>query len=142
MRCRSRMSDPITTSRNGTSMPTYKIFGREPAAVLAFVAVAVKLLSAYTFHASVDQQATVNTVAACVVALLIAISAHDSVGAALFNLAQAGIAAAVGFGAHISADNQALWLSGVSVAIGLWTRTQVTAPVAAGGKSMAAPRGV
>lgn len=109
-------------------MPTYKIFGREPAAVLALFAVVVKLASAYVFHASIDQQATVNTVAACVVALLIAISAHDSVGAAVFNLAQAAFAAAVGFGAHVSADNQALWLSLVTVVIGLWSRTQVTAP--------------
>lgn len=112
-------------------MPTYRIFGREPAAVLALVAVGVKLLSAYVFHATVDQQATVNTVAACVVALLIAISAHDSIGAAVFSLAQALLAAAVGFGLHVSADNQALWLSAVTVVIGLWSRQNVTAPVPA-----------
>ena len=110
-------------------MPTYRIFGREPAAVLAFVSVLVKLASAYVFHASETQQATVNTVAACAVALLIAISSHDSIGAAVFNLAQAVIAAAVGFGLKLDADHQALWLSLVSVAIGLWSRTQVTAPV-------------
>lgn len=112
-------------------MPTYKIFGREPAAVLAFISILVKLASAYVFHASETQQATVNTVAACVVALLIAISAHDSIGAAVFNLAQALVAAAVGFGLKLDADHQALWLSLVSVAIGLWSRTQVTAPTSA-----------
>lgn len=110
-------------------MPTYRIFGREPAAVLAFIAIVVKLASAYVFHATEMQQATVNTVAACAVALLIAISAHDSIGAAIFNLAQALVAAAVGFGLKLDADHQALWLSLVSVAIGLWSRTQVTAPV-------------
>lgn len=110
-------------------MPTYRIFGREPAAVLAFISILVKLASAYVFHASETQQATVNTVAACAVALLIAISAHDSVGAAVFNLAQAVIAAAVGFGLKLDADHQALWLSLVSVVIGLWSRTQVIAPV-------------
>ena len=110
-------------------MPTYRIFGREPAAVLAFVSVIVKLASAYVFHATETQQATVNTVAACAVALLIAISAHDSIGAAVFNLAQAVIAAAVGFGLKLDADHQALWLSLVTVVIGLWSRTQVTAPV-------------
>jgi hypothetical protein len=109
-------------------MPTYRIFGREPAAVLAFVSVIVKLASAYVFHATETQQATVNTVAACAVALLIAISAHDSIGAAVFNLAQAVIAAAVGFGLKLDADHQALWLSLVTVVIGLWSRTQVTAP--------------
>ncbi|MEV7364234.1 hypothetical protein [Streptomyces sp. NPDC091299] len=112
-------------------MPTYKIFGREPAAVLAFISILVKLASAYVFHATETQQATVNTVAACAVALLIAISAHDSIGAAVFNLAQALVAAAVGFGLKLDADHQALWLSLVSVAIGLWSRTQVTAPTSA-----------
>lgn len=112
-------------------MPTYRIFGREPAAVLALVAVLVKLGSAYVFHASTDQQATVNVVAACVVALLIAISAHDSIGAAVFNLAQAVLAAAIGFGLHMDADHQALWLSAVTVVIGLWSRQNITAPVAA-----------
>ncbi len=119
-------------------MPTYKIFGREPAAILALVAIGVKLLSAYAFHATDNQQATVNTAAACVVALLIAVSAHDSVGAAVFNLAQAVLAAAVGFGLHLDADHQALWMSGVSVVIGLWTRTQVTAPVTAKHAGLAA----
>ncbi|MGZ0231101.1 hypothetical protein [Streptomyces sp. CPS1] len=112
-------------------MPTYRIFGREPAAVLAFTSIVVKLASAYVFHATAEQQATVNTVAACAVALLIAISAHDSVGAAVFNLAQALVAAAVGFGLKLDADHQALWLSLVTVVIGLWSRTQVTAPAPA-----------
>ena len=112
-------------------MPTVKIFGREPAAVLALVSVLVKLASAYVFHATVEQQATVNTVAACAVGLFIAIAAHDSIGAAVFNLAQAGLAAAVGFGLRLDADHQAMWLSLVTVAIGLWSRTQVIAPVPA-----------
>ncbi|MFF7191917.1 hypothetical protein ACFZAR_43860 [Streptomyces sp. NPDC008222] len=112
-------------------MPTVRIFGREPAAILALISVLVKLASAYLFHATVEQQATVNTVAACAVALFIAISAHDSIGAAVFNLAQAGLAAAVGFGLKLDADHQAMWLSLVTVAIGLWSRTQVIAPVPA-----------
>jgi hypothetical protein len=112
-------------------MPTVKTFGREPAAILALVSVLVKLSSAYVFHATVNQQATVNTVAACGVALFIAISAHDSIGAAVFNLAQALVAAAVGFGLKLDADHQAMWLSLVTVAIGLWSRTQVVAKVPA-----------
>jgi hypothetical protein len=121
-------------------MPTYRILGREPAAALAFISILVKLASAYVFHATQTQQATVNTVAACAVALLIAVSAHDSIGAAVFNLAQALVAAAVGFGLKLDADHQALWLSLVTVAIGLWSRTQVTAPVPK--PAVAAPRSV
>lgn len=123
-------------------MPTYRIFGREPAAVLAFISVLVKLGSAYVFHATETQQATVNTVAACAVAVLIAISAHDSVGAAVFNLAQALVAAAVGFGLKLDADQQALWLSLVTVVIGLWSRTQVTAPKPAAPAAPGHPAGV
>jgi hypothetical protein len=104
-----------------------KLFGREPAAVLALVSILVKLGSAYVFHATQIQQATVNTAAACVVAAAIAVMAHDAVGAAVFNLVQALIAAAVGFGLKLDADHQALWLTLASVVIGLWTRTQVTA---------------
>ncbi|WUD72127.1 hypothetical protein OG937_10720 [Streptomyces sp. NBC_00510] len=37
----------------------------------------------------------------------------------------------MGFGLHLDADHQALWLSLVSIGIGAWTRTQVTAPVQA-----------
>jgi hypothetical protein len=113
-------------------MSSVKLFGREPAAVLAFISILVKLGSAYVFHATVEQQATVNTVAACAVALAIAVMAHDSIGAAVFNLAQAALAAAVGFGLKLDADHQAMWLSLVTVVIGLWSRTQVTAKVPAG----------
>ncbi|MEU2924222.1 hypothetical protein ABZ636_04045 [Streptomyces sp. NPDC007251] len=122
-------------------MPTYRIFGREPAAVLAFISILVKLASAYVFHATETQQATVNTVAACAVAVLIAISAHDSIGAAVFNFAQALVAAAVGFGLKLDADHQALWLSLVTVVIGLWSRTQVTAPTPAA-TAVTTPRSV
>jgi hypothetical protein len=123
-------------------MPSVKLFGREPAAVLAFISILVKLASAYAFHATVEQQAVVNTAAACGVALFIAISAHDSIGAAVFNLAQALLAAAVGFGLKLDADHQALWLSLVTVVIGLWSRTQVIAPVPAAALRRSSPEHV
>ncbi|MFE9372238.1 hypothetical protein ACFYM2_21060 [Streptomyces sp. NPDC006711] len=108
-----------------------KIFGREPALVLGLVAATVKLVSAFWLHTTADQQATVNTVAAAAVAVIIAFQVHDGIGAALLGLTQAGIAAAVGFGLHWAPDTQAVVFAFVSAAVAAYTRTQVTAPVPA-----------
>lgn len=110
-----------------------KILNREPAAWLALVAVAVKLLAAFGVGITADQQAVVNAVAAAAVGLLVAVLAHDALAAPLYGFAQAALALAVGFGLHWSADQQAIVLSFVQVAIGMFLRTQVTAKVTAGG---------
>ncbi|MFB7672957.1 hypothetical protein ACFC26_16265 [Kitasatospora purpeofusca] len=106
-----------------------KIFGREPAAWLALVASLVKLLAAFGLDVTVDQQAMINTVAAAVVGLVVAVIVHDGAAAAIIGLIQAGLAAAIGFGLHWSADQQAVVMVAVAVVVGMWTRTQVTAPV-------------
>jgi hypothetical protein len=108
-----------------------KIFGREPAAWLALVAVLVKLVAAFGLDVSTDQQAWINAVAAAVVGLVVAFMVHDGAAAAIIGLAQAALAAAVGFGLDWSADQQAVVMTGVTIVIALWTRTQVTAPVPA-----------
>lgn len=116
-----------------------KILGREPAAVLAFVAAMVKLVSAFWWHASAHDQALVNTLAACVLAVGIAVMAHDSGGPALVSLAQAALAAAVGFGLHWDAGRQATVLTVITLAVAMWTRTQVTAKVSAAGQRVPSP---
>ncbi|MFE1321582.1 hypothetical protein [Kitasatospora phosalacinea] len=108
-----------------------KILGREPALWLALVAVVVKLAAAFGLHVTDDQQALVNAVAAALVGLVVALIVHDGRGAAVLGLVQAAIALAVGFGLHWSADQQAVALSAVAAVVAMWTRTQVTAPVAA-----------
>lgn len=107
-----------------------KIFGREPAAVLAFVAVVIKLIASFGVHLSADQQAVLNAGAAAAVGLAVAFLAHDALAAPLYGFAQAALALAVGFGLHWSADQQAVVLSFVQVAIAMFVRTQVTARVA------------
>ena len=107
------------------------IFNREPAALLAFVAVAIKLLAAFGVGISTDQQAVLNAVAAAGVGLAVAVMAHDALAAPLYGLAQAALALAVGFGLHWTADQQAVVLSFVQVAIAMFVRTQVTARVPA-----------
>jgi hypothetical protein len=104
-----------------------KIFGREPAALIALAAVVIKLLAAFGVHLSSDQQAVLNAVIAAAVGLTIAVMAHDALAAPLYGLAQAALALAVGFGLHWSADQQAIVLSGVQIAIAMFLRTQITA---------------
>jgi hypothetical protein len=100
---------------------------REPAALLAFVAVGIKLLAAFGVGLSSDQQAVLNAVAAAVVGLVVAVLAHDALAAPLYGFTQAALALAVGFGLHWSADQQAIVLSFVQVAIAMFLRTQITA---------------
>lgn len=106
-----------------------KIFGREPALWLALIAVAVKLSTAFGLDLTADQQAVINAVAAALVGVLVAVSVHDGLGAAVIGLVQAAVALAVGFGLHWSPDQQAVVLSFASAIVAMWTRTQVTAPV-------------
>ncbi|MFR9794214.1 hypothetical protein ACL07V_37265 [Streptomyces sp. MB22_4] len=108
-----------------------KLLGREPAAWLALVAVAVKLAAAFGLDVTADQQATINAVAAAAMGVLIALVAHDGLGAAIIGLAQAGLALALGFGLNWTADRQAVVMAAVTVIVGMWNRTQVTAPIPA-----------
>lgn len=106
-----------------------KIFGREPAAWLALVAVIVKLSTAFGLDLTDKQQAVINAAAAALVGLIVAFTVHDGIGAAAVGFLQAAIALAVGFGLHWSPEQQAVVLSFASAVVAMWTRTQVTAPV-------------
>jgi nicotinamide riboside transporter PnuC len=114
------------------------VIGREPAAWLALFAVAVKLFSAFVMEVDVDTQAWVNAVAAAAMGVLIALMTKDGVIAAILGLVQAVISLAVGLGVDWDADTQAVVLSFVSLALGAYDRTQVTAPVTREGVRLAA----
>jgi len=119
-----------------------KIFGREPAAIVAFAAVVIKLVAAFGVNLSTDQQAVLNAVVAAAVGLAVAVMAHDALAAPVYGLAQAALALAVGFGLHWSADQQAVVLSFVQVAIAMFLRTQVTAKMPQPGPRHAVSSGV
>jgi hypothetical protein len=106
-----------------------RIFGREPALVLAFLAGLVKLAAAFGVNVSTDQQAVINAAAAAAVGLWIAFKVSDGISASVLGFAQAALALAVGFGLHWSADQQAVLMTAVAAAVAMWTRTQVTAPI-------------
>jgi hypothetical protein len=107
------------------------IFKREPALWLSLVAICVKLLAAFGLDVSTDQQAVINAVAAALVGLILAVVAHDAIGAAVLGFAQAVLALAVGFGLDWSAEQQAVVLAAASAIVAMWDRTQITAPVPA-----------
>ena len=114
------------------------ILGREPAALLTLFAVAVKLFSAFVMDVDIDTQAWVNALAAAAMGLLIALMTKDGVIAAILGFVQAALALAVGLGLDWDAAQQGLVLSFVSLALGAYDRTQVTAPVTRDGVRLAA----
>lgn len=109
-----------------------KIFGREPVLLLGFVAVVLKLASAYGLDVSAEQQAVIMAVLSGVVALAEAIVLKTgAAAAAIVNLGQGVLALFLGFGLAMSAEQQALWMLVVEGAVALFLRKEVTAPVPA-----------
>jgi hypothetical protein len=109
-----------------------KVFGREPVAILAFIAVALKLSSAYGWDVSAERQAAIMAVLSCVVAVAEAfVLKNGAAFAAIVNFGQAGIALFLAFGLNMSAEQQALWMLAIEGAVAFFVRREVTAPVAA-----------
>lgn len=107
-----------------------KIFGREPALILGFVAAAVQSLAAFGVDVSPGVQTAVNAIAAAIVAIILAVVLKNgALGAALMQLASAGMALVVGLGLDWDTTRQGWVMALVAAGIALFTRTQVTAPV-------------
>lgn len=107
---------------------------REPALYLTLVATIVRLAGAFLVHLTGEQQALLNAAATAAAGLVVALWVRrDGQVAALLGVVQAGLALAVGLGAHISAEHQALIMSALGTFFALLVRTQVTAPVTADG---------
>ncbi len=109
---------------------------RDPALWLTAFATAVRLFGAFIIDLSPDQQTVLNAAATAVAGLVVAIVVtRDRQVPAALGVLQALLALAVGFGAHLSAEQQALIMSFVGAAAAAFTRTQVVAPVAADGSA-------
>lgn len=105
------------------------IFGREPALWLGLLAAALKLATAFGLDLTADQQSVINAAAAAIIGVAVALLTRDGIPAAILGTAQALLALGLGFGLHVSGDQQAVIMSFVAVAISMFIRTQVTAPV-------------
>jgi hypothetical protein len=106
-----------------------KILGREPALLLGLIAAGVKVLG-YEFDVSAGVQTGINTVAAVVVGLILAILARNGAwAAALLQTAQAVMSLFVGLGLDWSADRQALWMGAIAAGVAVVERFMVTPPL-------------
>ncbi|MFD8577135.1 hypothetical protein ACFV1H_17615 [Streptomyces virginiae] len=106
-----------------------KLFGREPALILGFIAAMVKLVG-YQYDVSAGTQTAINVVAASVVALILAVVAKTGAwAAAVLQVAQALFSLFAGLGLDWSADKQALWMAAIGAALALYERTQITPPL-------------
>lgn len=107
-----------------------RILGREPIYILAFLAITLKLASAYGLDVTADQQGAIMAVLSLLVAVVNAVVLKTgAAAAAVVNLAQGVLALFLAFGLHLSADQQALWMGAVEAAVALVIRKEVTAPV-------------
>lgn len=108
-----------------------RIFGREPVAILAFIAITLKLGAAYGWEVTDEQQTYIMVTLACVVALVEAVVLKTGAAfAAIVNLAQAALVLFLGFGLEMSATDQALWMLFVEGVAAFFLRRDVTAPIA------------
>lgn len=107
-----------------------KILGREPVALLAFIAIALKLSSAYGWNVSAEDQAAIMAVLSCAVAVAEAfILKTGAAFAAIVNFGHAGLALFLAFGLNMTAEQQALWMFLIEGGVAFFVRREVTAPV-------------
>jgi hypothetical protein len=109
-----------------------KVFGREPATWIALFASLLELLSGYFIHWSAGTQGIVIAVITAAFGLWTAFHLpdwRDKVLPAILGFAQAIFALFLAFGADVPASVQGQWMAVITVVVGLFVRTQVTAPV-------------
>ncbi|GHH57875.1 hypothetical protein [Streptomyces candidus] len=109
-----------------------KIFGREPVVILAFIAITLKLGSAYGLDLSVELQTAIVVALSCAVAVAeVFILRSGAAFAALVNLGHAGVALYLALGRDMTVEQQTLWAIAIEGAVALFVvRPQVTAPIA------------
>lgn len=109
-----------------------KIFGREPVLWLALVAGLIQLLSSFWLPLSAEQQGVLNALAVAVIGVATAFAvAREKVIPALLGFVQSALAVGLAFGWELSAQDQSTIMAFAAAVIGMFLRTQVTAPVSA-----------
>lgn len=109
-------------------MPKLTILGREPAALIGFIEALLALAGTQLFGWSNEQVGTVVAVTAAILGLYTAVVTHDTLLGVAVGLLKAVVIAAIGFGAHISAEQTGLLVAVTTTAISLFQRTQ-TSPI-------------
>jgi hypothetical protein len=108
-----------------------KIFGREPAVVLAIFSALLQALAAFGLNLSPELQGAATAVIAAVFGAWTAFSvAQDKVLPALLGLAQAGFALLLSLGLDVPTTTQVAVSTLVTAVVAAFVRTQVVAPAA------------
>lgn len=111
-----------------------KLFGREPALILAVIASAIMMIATFVYPITSDQQGALNAVAMAAVGALTAWTVAEDGGLALVvGLAKAVMALAISFGLHWVPETQAVVMGFVTVIAQLFVRQNVVAPIRADG---------
>lgn len=109
-----------------------KIFGREPAIVIAFLATLLQVAASLGFGPNPDVQGAIIAVLTAAAGVFTAFKVQaDKALPALLGFAQAGFALLLALNFHISADVQSAVAAAIAAAFALFVRTQVVAPVPA-----------
>lgn len=105
-----------------------KVLNREPAVIIAVFAALLQLVGAHLFHFSADTQGVIVAVVTAGFGVWTAFHlSQDSWLPAILGFAQALFSLFLAFGASVPAVDQANILGFVTVVVGLFVRTQVTA---------------
>jgi hypothetical protein len=107
------------------------LLGREPALWVAVVTAALGALTAFGVDVSPTVQAVIVAAVSAGLGLIVAITVHDGVAAAVLGFAQALVSLVVGLGYDLSPDNQYKIMALVIAAVAWVTRKVSTAPVPA-----------
>ncbi len=103
---------------------------REPALIWAFIASVIQLAVTYVFHVTTEQQGVINALVVAIGGLITALMvSSDQLAPAILGVAQAAIALALAFHLNLDPTVQAAVMSVLTTLIGMFVRTQVTAPV-------------
>lgn len=103
---------------------------REPAVLVTLLATIARVLIAHFVHPAPDTQAWVDAAVTAAGGLIVAVWVrHEGQLPALLGFVQAVLALGVGFGFHISAEQQAAVMSIVGGLAALFVRQHVVAPV-------------
>lgn len=105
------------------------LLGREPALWVAVLTAALGALTAFGVDVSPTVQGVIVAAASAGLGLIVAISVHDGVAAAVLGFAQALVSLVVGLGYDLSADDQMKIMGLVIAAVAWVTRKVSTAPV-------------
>ena len=108
------------------NVPSTRIFGREPAVILGFIAAGLQLAAAYFLPWDANQITVVNAALSALMGLGIAIYTKDSLLAVGLGAVQALLAVALNFGFNITPEQQSALIAFTNVGLALFNRQQTT----------------